>query len=143
MVNNLTNATSIFESLGILSSFNIAETIWESYENFATSKIKESTIKLRGSIFYLKDLKPNEALNELNAIKPLIPILVELRKTIEHIDDINIKEFRNIAKNFFETVDYLFHNLQDIADVNSSYEFSKPVLAKDWDSIANQHWDNY
>ena len=143
MVNNFTNSTSIFESLGILSSFNIAETIWESYENFAIPKLKESTIKLRGSIFYLKELKPNEALNELNSIKPLIPILAELKKKIEFVDDKNIQEFRNTAKNFFDTVDYLFHNLQDISDVNSSYEFSKPVLAKDWDSNEDQHWDNY
>lgn len=34
-VYNLTYSTSILESLGVLSSFNISETIWEKYEEFA------------------------------------------------------------------------------------------------------------
>ena len=48
MVYTQTYSTSILESLGVLSSFNIAETIWEKYEQFAIPKIKESTVKLRG-----------------------------------------------------------------------------------------------
>lgn len=140
---NLTYSTSIFESLGVLSSFSITETIWEKYEKFAIPKIKDSTIKLRGSLYYLKDLKPYEASKELNAISPLIPILLKLRTIIEPIDDREFYEFRTAALDFFDTVDFLYFNLQDIADVHSSYELSKPVLATDWDSNEDDHWNNY
>jgi hypothetical protein len=143
MVYNLTYSNSIFESLGVLTSFNIAETIWEKYEKFAIPKIKDSTIKLRGSLYYLKDLSPNEASKELNSISPLIPVLSKVRTVIEPIDDREFHDFRTAALDFFDTVDYLYFNLQDIADVHSSYELSKPVLANDWDSNEDEHWDNY
>ncbi len=143
MVYNLTYSTSIFESLGVLSSFNIAETIWEKYEKFAIPKIKDSTFKLRGSLYYLKDLSPNEASKELNSISPIIPVLSKLRTVIEPIDNREFHDFRTAALDFFETVDFLYFNLQDIADVDSPYELSKPVLATDWDSNEDEHWNNY
>ena len=143
MVYKLTYSTSIFESLGVLSSFSISETIWEKYEKFAIPKIKESTIKFRGSLYYLKDLTPNEASKELSSISPLIPVLSKLRTAIEMIDESAFHEFRTVAMDFFDTVDFLYFNLQDIADVHSSYELSMPVLATDWDSNEDEHWNNY
>ena len=143
MVYNLAYSSSIFESLGVLSSFNIAETIWEKYEKFAIPKIKDSIIKIRGSVYYLKDLTPNEASKELNSISPLIPVLSKLRTVIESINDREFHDFRTVAFEFFDTVDFLYFNLQDIADIHSSYELSKPVLATDWDSNEDEHWNNY
>lgn len=143
MVYNLTYSTSIFESLGIISSFNLTESIWEKFEKFAIPKIKDSTITLRGTIYYLKDLKPDEALKELNSISPLIPILSKLRADLESIDEKEFLEFKTVALAFFETVDFLYFNLQDIADIHSSYQLSKPVLTVDWDSSEDEHWNNY
>lgn len=143
MVYSLTYSTSILESLGVLSSFNIAESIWKKYEQFAIPKIKDSTIKLRGSLYYLKDLTPSQADKELTAIRPLMPVLSKLRAIIEPIDDRDHRDFRSTALDFFDTVDLLFANLHDLADVHSSYEMSKPVLATDWDSSEDEHWDNY
>lgn len=143
MVYNLTYSTSILESLGVLSSFNFAESIWEKYEKFAIPKIKESTIKLRGSIFYLKDLTPTKASKEANSIGSLIPVLAKLRTVIEPINDKEFKEFKIAALDFFETVDFLYANLQEIADIHTTYELSKPVLAADWDAVEDEHWDNY
>ena len=143
MVYNLIYSTSIFESLGVLSSFSISETIWEKYEKFAIQKLKESTIKLRGSLYYLKDLTPNDASKELNSFSPFIPVLAKLRAVIEPIDDREFRKFRITALDFFDTVDFLYFNLQDIADIHSSYELSKPVLATDWDSNEDEHWNNY
>lgn len=143
MVTNLKLTTSIFESLGILSSFNLTETIWGNYKAFAISKIKESTIKLRGSLYYLKDLTPMEATKELHAINPLIPILSDLREVVEQHKDKEFNSVKRVAIDFFETVDFLYFNLQDIADVHSSYELSKSILANDWDRDEDKHWDNY
>ncbi len=143
MVHNLTYSTSIFESLGVLSSFNITETIWEKYEKFAISKIKDSTLKLGDSLYYLKELSPVEASNELNAISPLIPIFSKLKTAIECIDDRKFDEYKTAALDFLELIDFLYSNLQDLADTHSSYELSKPVLATDWDSREDEHWNNY
>jgi hypothetical protein len=140
---NLTYSTSILESLGVLSSFNFAESIWEKYEQFAIPKIKESTVKLRGSIYYLKDLTPTKASKEANSVGTLIPVLGKLRTVIEPINDKEFKEFKIAALDFFDTVDFLYANLQDIAEIHSAYELSKPVLATDWDAIEDEHWDNY
>jgi hypothetical protein len=143
MVYNQTYSTSILESLGVLSSFNIAETIWEKYEQFAIPKIKESTVKLRGSLYYLKDLTPSQGAKEAKSISTLIPVLAQLRTVIEAIDEKEFKEFKNAALDFFDTVDFLYSSLQDIADEHSSYELSKPVLATDWEAREDEHWDNY
>jgi hypothetical protein len=143
MAYSLTHSTSILESLGVLSGFNIAETIWEKYEQFAIPKIKESTVKLRGSLYYLKDFTPTQAAKEANSISSMIPVLAKLRTAIEPIDDREFKEFKNAALDFFDIVDFLYTNLRDIADIQSSYEISKPVLATDWDSSEDEHWNSY
>jgi len=143
MVYNQTYSTSILESLGVLSSFNIAETIWENYEKFAITKIKDSTIKLRGSVYYLNDLTPSQAAKEAKTLSPFIPVLAKLRAAIEPHEDHEFREFKIAAVDFFDTVDFLFANLQDIADVHSSYELSKPILATDWDRSEDEHWNSY
>jgi hypothetical protein len=143
MVNTLSYSTSILESLGVISSFNIAESIWENYEKFAISKIKESTLKLRGSLYYLKDLKPAEANKEAYAISPLIPVLAKLKTLIEPIENKEFQEFKTTAIDFFDTVDFLYANLLDVAHIHSSYELSKQVLSVDWDSNEDEHWNDY
>ena len=143
MVYNPTYSTSIFESIGIISGFNIAETIWEKYEKFAIPKIKESTLKLRGSLFYIKDLTPEQAADEVNYTRSLIPILTKLRTVIESNNDNRFSEFKMVAIDFLDTVDLLIANLQDIADIHSSFDYSKQVLATDWDRVEDDHWDNY
>jgi len=143
MAYTLSYTTSIWESLGILSGFNIAETIWEKYEKFAIPKIKDSTIKLRGSIYFLKDLTPNQAVKEAESISSLIPVFSKLRAVIEPVEDKEFKEFRNAALEFFDTFDFFYACLQEIADIHSSYELSKPVLANDWDCIEDEHWNSY
>jgi hypothetical protein len=94
-------------------------------------------------LYYLKDLSPKQASKELNSISPLIPVLSKVRTVIEPIDDREFHDFRTAALDFFDTVDFLYSNLQDIADVHCSYELSKPVLAMDWDSNEDEHWNNY
>jgi len=143
MVYNLTSSTNIFESLSVLSSFNLAETIWEKYEKFAVPKIEESTLKLRGTLYYLKDISPKEANKELKMLNPIIPILCKLRSMIEPIDDREFHNFKITAMEFFDTVDFFQDNLQDIVSVHSSYEISLPALSEDWNSKEDQHWDNY
>ena len=93
MLYNLTFSSSIFESLGVLSTFNIVETIWDDYERFAIPKVKESTLKLRGSLYYLKDLSPKEAGKELNILNPIMPILSTVRNIIEPLQDKDIQDF--------------------------------------------------
>lgn len=143
MVHNLKYSTSIFESLSVLSGFSLAETIWEKYEKFAVPKIEESTLKLRGTLYSLKGVSPKKASKELKVLNPIIPILCKLRCMIEPIGDKEFHTFKMAAIDFFDTVDFLQDNLQDIANIHSSYEMSHSVLSKDWDSKEDQHWDNY
>lgn len=143
MVQNVTFSNSILESLGVLSSFNISETIWERYEKFAIAKIKESTIKLRGTQFYLKDLTPVQASKELLTIEPILQVLSKFKTIIEQISIREYREFKLVALEFFNTVDFLVYNIQEIADIHSSYKLSENVLALDWDKEEDNHWDNY
>ena len=143
MVHKLTYLTNIFDTFGVLSSFSFAETIWTRYEKYAIPKIEDATLKLRGSLFYVKDLTTSQAKKELKSLDQIIPILGKFRSMLEQIDDQESKHFRDTAIEFFDTVDLLHDNLQDVAQIHSSYEMSMPVLAGDWDSKEDEHWDKY
>ena len=143
MVHNMTYSNSILDTFGVLSSFSLADTIWNKYEKHAIPKIEDTTLKLRGSLFYLKELSPKQAHKEFKSIESIIPILCNLRSMLEPIDDQEFINFKNTAIEFFDTVNLLSDNLQDIAQIHSSYEMSTPVLAEDWDKKEDNHWDKY
>lgn len=143
MVYTHSYSTSIFDTLGVLSSVNFAGKIWEQYEKYAISKIKDSTFILRGYLYYLKDFSPTQANKELYSIRSIIPVLLDLRRVIENIEDREYRNYKVAAIEFLDTVDFLYSNLQDIADVNSSYKLSQSVLALDWDKEEDEHWNNY
>jgi hypothetical protein len=140
---NPSYSASIFESLGVISGFNVAESIWEKYEKFAICKVKESTIKIRGSLYYVKEFSPARVERELNSIRPILLVLGKLRSKIKNNNDPDLIEFKRAVMDFFETVDVLCQSLEDLATSNSEFELSKPVLAVDWDSKEDDHWDNY
>ncbi len=143
MALHLAWSSNIFESLSVLSGFSLAGTIWEKYEKFAVHKIEESTVKLRGTLYYLREISPKEAGKELKALDAIIPVLRQLRNTLEPIDQKEFQDFKRAALEFFDTVDFLHDNLEDIAGIHSSYKMSIPVLSDDWSSKENDHWDNY
>jgi hypothetical protein len=143
MVYQLSYTASILESFGILSGFPVAEAIWRTYAAFAIPKISESTVRLRGALYYLKDLTPEQAGEELGTIEPFMPVLFNLRTGIEEMDNPDFQDFKQAALDFFDTVNLLFSNLQDLAAVHASYELSQPVLAVDWDRQEDDHWDTY
>tara|TARA_R110001592_G_scaffold275745_1_gene542839 strand:+ start:998 stop:1429 length:432 start_codon:yes stop_codon:yes gene_type:complete len=143
MVHNLTYSTNILDTFSVLSSFNLAESIWDKYEKYAIPKIEDATIKLRGSLFYIKDLTPKQAEKELKTLNQIIPVLYTSKEMLSSIEDKEFQNFKNTAIEFFDTVDLLHDNLQDIAKIHSFYEMSMSVLSEDWDSKEDQHWDNY
>lgn len=143
MVHNLTYSTNILDTFSVLSSFNLAESIWDKYEKYAIPKIEDATVKLRGSLFYIKDLTPKQAEKELKTLNQIITVLYKFKEMLNAIEDKEFQDFKNTAIEFFDTVDLLHDNLQDIAQIHNFYEMSMPVLSEDWDSKADQHWDNY
>lgn len=143
MIHNLTYTASIFESLGMLSSFNAADAVWEQYEHFAVPKMEESTIRLRGAMYYLKEMSAKDAERELGILALLTPALQKLSRDIESIEDKRFQRFRAAALEFISTTDQLYDGLMDIADIHAAYKASIPVLASDWDRPEDDHWDNY
>lgn len=143
MVHNLTYSTDILDAFGVLSSFSFADTIWTKYEEYAIPKIEEANLKLRGALFYIKDLTPEQAQKELKSLDQIIPILCKFQSMLEPIEDREFKHFKVTAIEFFDTVDLLHHNLQDVALIHRAYEMSMPALSVDWDSEEDEHWDKY
>ncbi|PIQ14837.1 MAG: hypothetical protein COW67_11600 [Flavobacteriales bacterium CG18_big_fil_WC_8_21_14_2_50_32_9] len=143
MVHHLTYSTNILDTFSVLSSFNFAESIWDKYEKYAIPKIQDATIKLRGSLFYIKDLTPKQAEKELKSLNQIIPVLYKSKEMLSSIKDKEFQDFKSAAIEFFDTIDLLHDNLQDIAKIHSFYEMSMSVLSEDWNSKEDQHWDNY
>lgn len=135
--------SKIFETLGVLTSFSLTNVIWNEYEKFAVSKLNEATMQLRGVSYYLKDVTPKSAQKELKVLTPLMPVLANLKNTIETIDDKAFRDFQTATLDFYEVVEFLYNNLENIADVHSSYKMAIPAFANDWDSSDDQRWDNY
>lgn len=143
IVHQLNYSRDILEIFGVLSSFSLADAFWKNYESFAIPKIKNSTLKLRGSLFYIKDLSHKQAQKELQTISQLVPVINKLKAMIETVNDEEFRAFKTATLEFFETLDVLYEDLSEIADVHGSYKSSMPVLKGDWDSDADAHWDNY
>lgn len=135
--------SNIFESLSVISSFNLAEKFWDNYEDFAIRKVKDATLKLKGLCYDMSNISPKEATKELDYLNNILPVLHKLRKKIESIKDKEFQTFKATAIEFFDTVDVLYNNLQDIAHIHHAYETSVPVLSNDWDKEEDKHWDNY
>jgi len=143
MVHGLMYSSNILDTFGVLSSFSFAETIWNKYEKYAIPKIADATLKVRGALFYIKDLTAKQAEDELSSLERILPIIGKFKSTIEPIDGQEFQHFRNAAFEFFSAINLLHLNLQDVAQIHSSYEMSMPVLANDWDSKEDDHWDKY
>lgn len=143
MIHDLTYSTSILDTLGVLSLFSFADTIWTKYEMYAIPKIEDTTLKLRGSLYYVKNLTPDQAKEELNSLNQFIQILYDFWDVLESVNDNKIENFKSTALEFFGVVDQLQDNLEDVAQIHSSYEMSIPVLANDWDRKEDDHWNNY
>ncbi len=127
---------------GVLSSFRLAENFWGNYETFAIAKIEEATLKLRGSLFYVKDLSPDQAQSQLKSLVPFFEVLEILKKELNAAENPALKNFKKTTGEFFQTVAHLQENLEDVAFEHHPYEMSTPAL-EDWSRPENDHWDNY
>jgi hypothetical protein len=80
-------STEILDTFAVLSSFNFAESIWTKYEKYAIPKIEDATLKIRGTLFYIKSLTPEQAQRELISLDQINPIFVRLQSKLECIDN--------------------------------------------------------
>ena len=143
MKNSLSLSTNLFETLSVLSSFKLTESIWDSYESFAISKISDSTLKLRGAMHYLKELTPSQAAKELKLINNMMPIIQQLNTMILKVNHTELAMFKNEVAEFIETIEHLRFQLNEIKDEQNSYLISSQVLEQDWLREEDNHWDNY
>ncbi len=143
MENGLAFSNGILDTFSVLSSFNLANAIWSNYERYAVPKIEESTIKLRGSLFYIKDLTPTQAKKEIIYLEQVLPLFSSFKEKFENIEGEDFRRFQKTVLEFYEAIYLFYNNLQDIANVNDSYFISHEVLGKDWERSEDDHWDNY
>ena len=108
MVTDITYSTNIFDSLGVLNSFNLTGTVWSKYEKFAVRKLESTTLKLKGILFSFEDIGLEQAIKEHEMLSDFIPIFSDLRKTIEQNTNAEIRRFKSVAIDFFDTFDLLY-----------------------------------
>ena len=134
---------NIFSILGILASFDLTQSIWDSYEKYAISQIEESIYKTKGLSYFINELPQEQVKNELKNLTKIISILNSFKETIIQIDDEKFLLFKKKSLFLINLINELYINLNEIEDIHSSYKISAPVLATDWDSEADKHWDEY
>ncbi len=81
--------------------------------------------------------------SELKSLTQIVTVLYTFKEMLNSIEDKEFKDFKNAAIEFFDTVDLLHDNLQDIAQIHNFYKMSMSVLSEDWNSKEDQHWDKY
>ena len=134
---------SFFSILGIFASFNLTKSIWNSYEKYAISQIDENIYKIKGLSYFVNELSYEQAESELKNLTNIISILNSFKETIIQIDDEKFLLFKKKSLFLINLINELYLNLNEIEDIHSSYKISAPVLATDWDSEADKHWDEY
>jgi chemotaxis regulatin CheY-phosphate phosphatase CheZ len=140
---NLGYKNNILDGLEVFSSFKLPNSIWDVYEKHAMAKIDDAILKLRGTQYYIKELTPDQAKQELNTLNPIVEVLFDLQKRIEEINDEYFQSFKRKAAEFCQVVEDVYEDLQDIAEEHAAYFLSGPVLEKDWNQPEDDHWDNY
>jgi hypothetical protein len=145
MIYSQTYSEGIFDTIGILNSFTItiSGTLWKSYEKFAVNKLNKADLEIKGLIYSLNEITPKQAQKELKTISAFIPVFDKFKK---HLNTINDAEFLNVKKaalNFINSFETLYQSFYEIAHVHDLYIMSENVLADDWNSEADKHWDNY
>lgn len=143
MTQSIGFTNSIIEPMGFLCGFNISDKIWDWYQRFAVPKIMESTMKIRGALFYVKDFSPQQATQELENISDMVAILDNLKTSVLAVQAPGYGAFKKAATDFFYAVDELQSALEDVAEVHYSYRLAIPAFSEDWGSESDQCWDNY
>jgi len=132
----------LFETLGILSISSVQKVFLDKFKKRAITKLEEETLKIRGSLFYIKNLNPKEA-NELKDItQKTINILSDIQKKIEILSDLEYNDYKVAVFDYIDAVHTLHSYLEDVTDIHNSYLISHNVL-DDWNEPENDHWDNY
>jgi hypothetical protein len=134
---------NILDGLEVLGLFKLPEPILGTYEKYAIAKIDDAILKLRGALYYLKELTPDQARQEFDTLSPILEVLFDLKDRIEEIDEEYLQSFKHKAAEFCYVVEELHENLYDIAEEHPSYHLSQPILEKDWDQPEDDHWDDY
>lgn len=142
MLNSMYNTPNIIDSMNMIYSFGVYESMKDEYVKIALVRLRESCMALRGSLYYLKDFTPEQAQSELKFIEVVMPVLEKIQCEIISMGD-DFSELKIIANEFVETIKEVYFGLREIADVNEMYTLSIPVLAEDWEHPDNDHWDNY
>ncbi|KAB1063172.1 hypothetical protein F3059_11045 [Salibacter halophilus] len=133
----------IFETLGIMSSLQYTDSVWNDYEEFAISKIEDANLRIRGAVSQSRNLKNSEAEKELLLLEKMIPVINQFEKSLESSNDEKFRAIKDSFQTFLASVKELHKTLEELADKHHHYKISTPVLSEDWDSEEDDHWDNY
>lgn len=142
MAHTLTYKNNILDALGALNVLSLPESIRSVYEKYVTDKIDEAVLKLRGAQYYVQGFSPENARQELETLKPLLDILLDLKGKFEEKQEAP-PELKVKITALCEVMEELYEDLQDIGEYKAPYNLSQPVLGKDWDRSEDDHWDDY
>lgn len=133
----------ISEAFTLFSGFQCAETMKNTSKPIAVAKIRASTLALQATLAHLKYLTPRQAANELDGMRVFIPFVAKLSMALEAQKEEVDETLKPLALNFLGTLDRILIHLQDMASLHMTYELSQPVIAQDWDSCQDEHWNHY
>ncbi len=134
--------SDLFETLGILSISSVQNDFLNEFKNLAITKLEEETLKIRGSLYYVKKLDPKDAKELKDIIQKRLNILSDIQKKIELLSDLKYNDFKVAALDYIDAIHTLYSYLEDVTDIHSSYLISHNIL-EDWNEPENDHWDNY
>lgn len=139
----LGQSTIFFDLLSVLSSLSLPKNLLRGVEQKAIERMEQVTLEIRGVLYTLHDVEPDEAKKALAELKPLTAYVSKVRQLAAEINDPDLGPLATAAMTLIEVLGELIERLAEAASVHSAYVASMPVLAQDWDDPENDHWDNY
>lgn len=115
MSENLVIQRPFLQFITTFNGFNMGEIIWEQYQQFAIPKMESAIQELRKTLDIIPTFTPDEANNQLNIIKLVLPQVDGVRSKLESINDIEFAQFKSVSLSFFSLLEQIERELQKAA----------------------------
>lgn len=133
---------AVMDALGALIPLNYDKGIQAFFEKRVRSKVEDSTLKLQGILREISDAPPEFAKEGLEAFAAIKPMIEDIHRSVEEIDDEYV-EMRNTIIHFINVFKEVVLELERIAEYSMPAQVSEYALSEVWDSLEDNHWNDY
>ncbi len=133
---------TVMDALGALIPLNYGKETQIFFSKRMLSKLESSTIKLQGVLREIGNAPPEFARKSLETLSEVEDMVKDLHEFVQQMDDDN-KEIKNALIHFINVYKDVLCEMERVSEYSLPAYGAECALAEAWDSVEDNHWDNY